>query len=415
MLKSQGSQEKTNKNNKKRVLIIEDMNEMRSMLKAIIISLGYSKEKIDVEASGQSAIKLIMDNYYDVILSDYNLGGDINGQTILETVRKSYKLDQSTTFIMITADVSYNCVINILEYEPDSYIIKPFTKSDFVHRFKRIQKRKEIFNELNNAKKNRKYEEMNLHAKKVMKLHPHLKKQCLKSIGESLLLQKKYYEAKLHYLSVLEQDSEVCWAKYGTAICEIKLGNVFIAMQYLTDLTEFNKTFLSAYDALSELQIKLGRYEEAQSTLLDLIKLSPYSLKRVERLGTLSFKVKDWENVERAYSRIIYLTRDTSKEKINYYYSHLQSINYLIDKGEISPKLTEKFKRSLTKLRSLGKENPTVISNSYRVEIHQYLGRNYKSEAIKSWQKWDELMKKGHASPVKESQRIDIKNRLGLY
>ncbi|WOD07880.1 response regulator [Marinomonas sp. GJ51-6] len=124
----------------KRVLIIEDIGEMRIMLKSFMMSLGYSK--IDVESSGQFAIKRVLEKHYDVILSDYNLNGSIDGQQILETARKNYSQDHSTIFIMITADTAYESVVNVLEYQPDSYIVKPFPPAAFFRRFERVRKQK---------------------------------------------------------------------------------------------------------------------------------------------------------------------------------------------------------------------------------------------------------------------------------
>jgi len=57
---------------------------------------------------------------YDIVLSDYNLGGNIDGQHILETTRKNYSLDHSAIFMMITADTTYESVVSAVEYEPDS-------------------------------------------------------------------------------------------------------------------------------------------------------------------------------------------------------------------------------------------------------------------------------------------------------
>ena len=44
---------------KKRVLIVEDIGEMRIMLKSLMASLGYVK--IDIEPSGQAALKRILE------------------------------------------------------------------------------------------------------------------------------------------------------------------------------------------------------------------------------------------------------------------------------------------------------------------------------------------------------------------
>ena len=134
---------------KKRVLIIEDIGEMRLMLKSLMTSMGYSN--IDVEPSGQSAIKRILERPYDVVLSDYNLGGSIDGQQILETSRKNYSQDHSTIFIMITADTAYESVVSVLEYQPDSYLVKPFPPAAFFRRFERVQKQKKTFESINTA------------------------------------------------------------------------------------------------------------------------------------------------------------------------------------------------------------------------------------------------------------------------
>ena len=136
---------------KKRVLIIEDIGEMRLMLKSLVVSMGYCN--IDVEQSGQSALKRILERQYDVVLSDYNLGGSVDGQQILEASRKNYSQDYSNIFIMITADTAYESVVSALEFQPDSYLVKPFPPAAFFRRFERVKKQKKTFEVINNARK----------------------------------------------------------------------------------------------------------------------------------------------------------------------------------------------------------------------------------------------------------------------
>ena len=77
-------------------------------------------------------------------------------------------------------------------------------------------------------------------------------------------------------------------------------------------------------------------------------------------------------------------------------------------------KLAEKFKRTLIRLRTFGKANPAAISNSFRVEIQQYLTRDHVGEAIKSWKQWNRLIKSGQATPLTDAQKHTLKKRLGL-
>ncbi|MBJ7537407.1 response regulator [Marinomonas sp. C1424] len=388
------------------------MGEMRSMLKALMTSLGYSN--IDVEPSGQAAIKRLLSNHYSIVLSDYNLGGVINGQQILEITRKLYALDHSTIFIMITADIAYENVVSVLEYQPDSYLVKPFTPAAFQRRFERVQKQKSVFDEINQFRKKQDFVNMEVKAKEIMLQQPHFGSLCLKIIGESLFARKRYKEAKRHYMQVTREHVNFAWAHHGVALCEMKLGNTLAAIDNLNTTIKLSRHFLSAYDLLADAQEKLGNYEAAQAAMLTVLQVSPYSIERSERLGKLSNRLQDWKNTEHAYARILRLARDTSEEKVEHYYNYLHAITNLIENGDTSSKLVEKFRRALTRLRSLGKGNPIVVSNSFRAEVQQYLSRDHQGEAIKSWQQWNQMIEKGIAAPIKDTQVKVIKHRLGL-
>jgi hypothetical protein len=82
--------------------------------------------------------------------------------------------------------------------------------------------------------------------------------------------------------------------------------------------------------------------------------------------------------------------------------------------GSDNSKLADKFKRTLIRLRSFGKTNPSALSNSFRIEIQQYLTRDHLGEAVKSWKQWNRLIKSGQASPLSDAQKHTLKKRLGL-
>lgn len=397
---------------KKRVLIIEDIGEMRLMLKSLMTSMGYSD--IDVEPSGQAAIKRILEKRYDVVLSDYNLGGTIDGQQILETARKNYSQDHSTIFIMITADTAYESVVSVLEYQPDSYLVKPFPPTAFFRRFERVEKQKKTFEGVNNARKGNDYETMETQAKNIMAQYPHFASQCLKIIGESLYARGRYKDAKSHYMLIIQKSKNLAWAHFGIALCELKLGTVAAAVKKLEQTINLSRHYLSAYDLLADAQEQLGNLEAAQAAMMGVLEVSPRSSERALRLAQISMQLEDWPSAEQAYSRVIRLTRETSHEKVEYYYDYLKCLTNMMTSGADNSKLADKFKRTLIRLRTFGKTNPAAISNSFRVEIQQYLARDHVNEAIKSWKQWNRLIKSGHASPLSEAQKYTLKKRLGL-
>ena len=397
---------------KKRVLIIEDIGEMRLMLKSLMTSMGYSN--IDVEPSGQSAIKRILERPYDVVLSDYNLGGSIDGQQILETSRKNYSQDHSTIFIMITADTAYESVVSVLEYQPDSYLVKPFPPAAFFRRFERVQKQKKTFESINTARKENDFEKMEAQAKAVMLQYPHFASQCLKIIGESLYARGRYKDAKSHYMLIIQKSKNLAWAHYGIALCELKLGTVAAAIKKLEHTIALSRHYLSAYDLLADAHEDLGNLEDAQAAMIRVLEVSPRSTERALRLAQISMQLNDWPTAEQAYSKVIRLTRETSHEKVEYYYEYLKCLTNIMANSSDNSKLAEKFKRTLIRLRTFGKANPAAISNSFRVEIQQYLTRDHVGEAIKSWKQWNRLIKSGQATPLTDAQKHTLKKRLGL-
>lgn len=399
-------------NDKKRVLIIEDLGEMRIMLKSLMASMGYAK--IDVEPSGQGAIKRILEGRYDIVLSDYNLGGSIDGQQILEVTRKTYSLDHSTIFIMITADTAYEAVVSVLEYQPDSYLVKPFPPEAFFRRFNRVVQQKKAFTKLNEARKKQHWDEVQEEAKHIMKHHPNYGSLCLKSIGEALYSKGQYKEAKTHYMLIVQRHKNLAWAHFGIAQCELKLGAIAAAIKNLEQTITLSRHFLSAYDLLADAHEMLEDYASAQAAMKSVLEVSPRSAERSKRLGDLSAKIQDWETAEQAYSRVIRVSRDTANEKVDMYYDHLQAITALIASGADGKKYGEKFKRSLTRLRIIGKTSPVAVTNSFRIEVQQYVTRNHMGEAIKSWQTWNRLIKQGKASPLTEAQEYTLKKRLGV-
>lgn len=397
---------------KKRVLIIEDIGEMRLMLKSLMTSLGYSN--IDVEPSGQAAIKRILERPYDIVLSDYNLGGSIDGQQILETARKNYSQDHSTIFIMITADTAYESVVSVLEYQPDSYLVKPFPPTAFYRRLERVKLQKKAFKGINDARKKSDFDAMEAQAKETMAHSPHYASQCLKVIGESLYERGRYKDAKSHYMLVTHKNKNLAWAHYGIALCELKLGTVAAAVKKFEHTISLSRYFLSAYDQLADAHESLGNAKAAQDAMIAALEVSPRAFERALRLAQISMKLKDWPNAEQGYSRLIRLTRDTPNEKVEYYYDYLKCLTSMMASKDDNPKLADKFKRTLARLRSFGKTNPAAMSNSFRIEIQQFLNRGHQGEAIKSWTRWSQMIKSGKASALTEAQQYTLKKHLGL-
>ena len=105
------------------VLIVDDSQTMREVLKAIVRNEGFvvAGEATD----GQSALAAVLRTRPDLVCLDVNMPG----QTGLEVLQAIRKQSPATRVVMVTSDASFNTVRNALSFGADGYIIKPFNQA----------------------------------------------------------------------------------------------------------------------------------------------------------------------------------------------------------------------------------------------------------------------------------------------
>src|SRR5512135_95875 len=89
----------------KQILIVDDMPDMRSSLRSQLASLMM--EQVAVVGSVRDALEQLKKRKFDIILCDYYLGGNTDGQQFLEFLRSSNIISRATLFIMVTAETGY--------------------------------------------------------------------------------------------------------------------------------------------------------------------------------------------------------------------------------------------------------------------------------------------------------------------
>jgi CheY-like chemotaxis protein len=117
---------------KLRALVIDDLQTMRQNIRTQLGQLGI--EQVDQAATPDDAIKCIRKASYDVIVCDYNLNKETNGQQMLEFLRSNKMLSPTSMFFMVTAESSYDSVASTAEFQPDAYMVKPLTVDRWPHR-----------------------------------------------------------------------------------------------------------------------------------------------------------------------------------------------------------------------------------------------------------------------------------------
>lgn len=81
---------------RKKVLIIDDFQEMRVMLRAMIEPLA--PDVVKVAKNGEEAIECLEENKIDIIFCDYNPGKGKDGQQVLEETKHRGLLPYSAIY-----------------------------------------------------------------------------------------------------------------------------------------------------------------------------------------------------------------------------------------------------------------------------------------------------------------------------
>jgi two-component system response regulator HydG/two-component system response regulator AtoC len=100
------------------ILIVDD--EVNS-LKVLSAALQKSKTAVDTARSGEEALDLIKKKKYDLVISDFKMGG-ISGEQLLE---KTKTFSPDMPFVLLTAHGTIELAVNAMRKGAYSYLTKP--------------------------------------------------------------------------------------------------------------------------------------------------------------------------------------------------------------------------------------------------------------------------------------------------
>lgn len=352
-------------------LVVDDMPEMRSSIKKMLVASGANN--IEDARDGKEAIKKIEKNKFDVILCDYNLGEGKDGQQVLEEVKVRNLIGSSTVFMMLTAENTMEMVMGAMEYHPDGYLTKPFTKGVLQERLGKIVERKSNLKDIEKAIQRKDYSKAVALCDAKIQEQPKNTLELMKIKSDLLLNLGNYSEAQEIFEKILSM-RDVTWAKLGLGKVYYHQKNYLMAKDIFQELIEQNRSFVEAYDWLAKTYEQLGDSEEAQHVLEEAVKLSPKTILRQKELGRLSYKNKDLGTAETAFRRAIKIGR-TSCYKAAGDYTNLAKV--FIDKS----KPTEALKTVSQVREEFGRDPASNLQASAMESIvHKVLGNEDMAE-----------------------------------
>ena len=118
---------------KKRILLIEDNIDTQLIYKVYLRELY----EIDICSTGDSGLKRLTENEYDLLILDINLPGKINGSIILDEIRNNFQ-DKKIPVLVVTAYAMKTDKRKFLSQGADDYLPKPINKEDFMNKVTQI-------------------------------------------------------------------------------------------------------------------------------------------------------------------------------------------------------------------------------------------------------------------------------------
>lgn len=289
-----------------RSLVIDDMATMRQNIRTQLGQLGIPH--VDQAATPDEAISFIRKQSYDVIVCDYNLNRETNGQQLLEFLRSQGILPPSTMFIMVTAESSYDLVASAAEFQPDAYMVKPLTGGKLLERIERLLDKQTALRQVVGRLNLKDVAGAVAECDRAVQAYPKWGLDIMKIKASCLLDLGKPEEASVVYEAALRLRDDLVWAQYGVARCHLAAGELEQARDIAQKVLEANSKYVVAYDLLAKVAEAQGNEHEALEALNKSYEVIP-SARRSRMVGDIAYRTGDLEAARTAYDRTLKHTK----------------------------------------------------------------------------------------------------------
>ena len=110
------------RNLEKNVLVVDDYNTMRRILRNLLSQIGFSN--VEEAEDGSTGLRKLRERSFGLVISDWNMA-PMSGLEFLKEVRSDGAL-KDMPFIMITAESKTENVVAAKQAGVSNYIVKPF-------------------------------------------------------------------------------------------------------------------------------------------------------------------------------------------------------------------------------------------------------------------------------------------------
>ena len=301
-----------------RFMVIDDQSATRESMRLSIQAMGGLR--VDYSTTYGDAIFRLrnMEKPPDIILCDYDLGGDRDGQQLFEEIRRESLISERTIFLMITAERAYAQVVSVVELVPDDYLLKPFTPARLSARLDKVVEKKMFFSPFF-AMKGEGDLPGALDALTALAQSPRAPRyhhEILRRRAETLLSSGLYHEALKQYATILEIMA-FPWARAGLAMAYHLMGLNHEALQEIDHVVTTSPQYFAAYDLKAKIYTATGNVLGAQKMLSQVSQQTPKNYARKRHLAEIALLNGDHPLADKLLAEVIVNDKTTSSNFVS--------------------------------------------------------------------------------------------------
>lgn len=332
----------------KKCLVVDDMPDIRVALSGMLKVFGV--QDLELVANGEQAMEICRTTHFDMVLCDYNLGPGMDGQQVLEELRFRNRLNNTSIFVMVTAESSREMVLGALEYRPDDYVTKPITSALLRARLDKVVIRHQELIHIKQAMDEKDYAKAIVNCDSRLNDNTSYRSSCLQIKAEMSLRLLNFKQAEDIYRGVLNE-RPVIWAKMGLGKTLVAKKEYEEAQQKLQEVIQSDRRYVEAHDLLADTYLATGDQIKAQESMQEAANISPKSVMRQRRLAALAKLNDDTEALLNASRQAIRVAKNSCYES------------------------EEDFFNLAKELTDLSADEPGSIADQYIKESFEVLGR----------------------------------------
>jgi DNA-binding response OmpR family regulator len=285
-----------------RALVIDDIREMRSMLRDTLAEAQI--KDIVLAPDARAAVDAIRSAPFNLILSDYDLGAGTDGQQLLEYLRQERLMPPGGLFFIISADSTIDRVASAAEMLPDGYLVKPVATEQLLTRIEEALARHVELRPMYAAVHDGRFEEGLQQCERFLKAGPRFRIELLRHMSMCQTALGRWDDALLTYRAALKVRSSMTWASIGIARCCVAMGDLDAARQRLTTVLKDRPYHAGAYDLLLELLERTGDLSGALKVATRAAEHIPSAV-RSRRQAEIAYLADDLEIADTALTKVV--------------------------------------------------------------------------------------------------------------